>query len=127
LGATDKENAHAQVCSSSDLCFIACEFILNYHDSSVYRKHSPADSSKKTSQHASSSHATPVAPSAGVTSSTTLSAGETWDYCRWTAEFLEDLKKREADQVGNPFTPSLCLSFNLFGWLMTFSIYSVGQ
>jgi hypothetical protein len=51
----------------------------------------------------------------GVTGSTTLSTVEAWDYCRWTAEFLEGLKHREVDQEGNPFTPSLFLSFNLFG------------
>jgi hypothetical protein len=28
---------------------------------------------------------------------------------------LEGLKNREADQEGNPFTPSLFLSFDLFG------------
>jgi hypothetical protein len=55
----------------------------------------------------------PVAPSTGVTGSTTLFAAEAWDYCRRAAEFLEDLKNREVDQEGNPFTP-LFLSFNLF-------------
>jgi hypothetical protein len=56
----------------------------------------------------------------GVTGSTTLSAAESWDYCRWTAKFLEGLKNREADQEGNSFTPSLFLSFNLFVGCMTF-------
>jgi hypothetical protein len=50
-----------------------------------------------------------------VTGSTMLSAAEAWDFCRWTTEFLEGLKNREADQQGNPFTPSLFLSFDLFG------------
>jgi hypothetical protein len=80
LGAADEENARAQVCNSLDLCFIACDFFLNSHDSSDHRKPSPADPSKKLAQRASSSHATPVAPSAGVTSSTILSATEAWDY-----------------------------------------------
>jgi hypothetical protein len=97
------------------LCFIACEFFLNSHDSSDHRKPSVADPSKKLAQHASSSHATPVAPSAGVTGSTTLSTTEAWDYYRWAAEILVGLKNREADQEGNPFTPSIFLSFNLFG------------
>jgi hypothetical protein len=35
---------------------------------------------------------------------------------------LEGLKNREADQEGNPFTPSLFHSFNLFNWLTTFLI-----
>jgi hypothetical protein len=70
---------------------------------------------KKITQPAPSAYATPVAPSVGVTSFTTLSVAEAWDYCRWTAEFLEGLKNREADQEGNSFTPSLFLSFDLFG------------
>jgi hypothetical protein len=49
-----------------------------------------------------------------------MSAAEAWDYSRQAAEFLEGLKHREADQEGSPFTPSLFLSFNLFGWLTTF-------
>jgi hypothetical protein len=49
-----------------------------------------------------------------VTGSTMLSAVEAWDFCRRTAEFLEGLKNREADQEGNPFTPSLFFSFDLF-------------
>jgi hypothetical protein len=73
------------------------------------------DPSKKISQPTPSSYATPVAPSAGVTGSTALSAAEAWDFCRRTAEFLEGLKNREADQQGNLFTPSLFLSFYLFG------------
>jgi hypothetical protein len=97
------------------LCFIAYDFFLNSHDSSVRRKPLAADPSKKLAQHASSSHATPVTPSAGVTDSTTLSAAEAWNYCRQAAEFFEGLNHREADQEGNPFTPSLFLSFNLFG------------
>jgi hypothetical protein len=56
----------------------------------------------------------------GVTGSTTLSAAEAWDYCWRAAEILEGLKNKEADQDGNPFTPSLFLSFNLFDWLTTF-------
>jgi hypothetical protein len=80
----------------------------------VYRKPSPADPSKKIIQSAPSSYATLTAPSAGVTDSTTLSAVEAWDFCRRTAEFLEGLKNREADQQGNPFTPSVFLSFDLF-------------
>jgi hypothetical protein len=62
----------------------------------------------------SSSHATPVAPPVGVTGSTTLPAIEDWDYCWRAAEILEGLKNNEADQEGNPFTPSLFHSFNLF-------------
>jgi hypothetical protein len=75
----------------------------------------PVDPSKKITQHAPSSYATPVAPSVGVTGSTALSTVEAWDLCRWTAEFLEGLKNRDTDQQGNSFTPSLFLSFNLFG------------
>jgi hypothetical protein len=85
------------------------------HDSSVRRNPSFADPSKIITQPAPSSYATPVAPSAGGTDSTTLSAAEAWDYCRRTAKFLEGLKNREVDQEGNPFTPSLFLSFDLFG------------
>jgi hypothetical protein len=72
------------------------------------------DPSKNLARRASSSHATPVAPSVGLTGFTTLSAAEAWDYYRRAAEFLKGLKNREADQEGNPFTPSLFLSFNLF-------------
>jgi hypothetical protein len=84
-------------------------------DSSEYRKPSSADPSKKIIKLATSSYATLVAPSVGVTGSTTLSAAEAWDYCRQTAEFLWGLKNREANQEGNPFTPSLFLFFDLFG------------
>jgi hypothetical protein len=52
------------------------EFILYSHDSSIHRKPSPVDPSKKIIQPAPSSYATPVAPSAGVTDSTTLSVAE---------------------------------------------------
>jgi hypothetical protein len=97
------------------LCFIVCDFILYSHDSSVQRKPSPADPSKKITQPVPSSHATLVAPSVGVTGSTMLSDAEAWDFCWWTAEFLEGLKNREDDQQGNPFTPSPFLSFDLFG------------
>jgi hypothetical protein len=96
------------------LCFIACDFFLNSHDSFVHRKSSAADPSKKLAHPASFSHATLVAPPAGVTGSTILPAGEAWDYCRRAADILEGLKNREADQEGNPFTPSLFHSFNLF-------------
>jgi hypothetical protein len=96
------------------LCFIAYDF-LNSHDSSVCRKPLAADPLKKLAQHVSSSHATPAAPPTGVIGSTTLPDAEAWDYCRWVAETLEGLKNREADQEGNPFTPSLFHSFNLFG------------
>jgi hypothetical protein len=75
----------------------------------------PADPSKKITQPAPSSYATPVAPSAGVTSSTALFAAEAWNFYRWTAEFVEGLKNRDDNQQGNPFTPSLFLSFDLFG------------
>jgi hypothetical protein len=112
---TDEENARAQVSDNLDLYFIVCKFILYSHDSSVRRKPSSADPSKKITQPAPSSYATPVAPSVGVTGSTTLSAAEDWDYCRWTTDFLEGLKNREADQEGNHVTPSLFLSFDLFG------------
>jgi hypothetical protein len=74
-----------------------------------------ADPSKKLTQHASSLHATPVAPPAGVTGSTTLSAAEAWDYCRRAAEILEGLKNREANQEGNPLYSFTIFSFNLFG------------
>jgi hypothetical protein len=97
------------------LCFIACESFQNSHDSSYRRKPLAANSSEKLAQCASSSHATSVAPSVGVTDSTTLFAAEAWDYCRRAAEILEGLKNREADQEGNPFTTLLFLSFNLFG------------
>jgi hypothetical protein len=63
------------------LFFNACKFFLNSHDSLDRRKLLAADPSKKLAQHASSLHATPVAPSAGVTGSITLSAAEAWDYC----------------------------------------------
>jgi hypothetical protein len=76
----------------------------------------------KLAQHASSSPATLVAPPAGVTGSTTLSAAEAWDHCQWAAEILEGLKNKEVDQEGNPFTYSLFHSFNLFSRLMTFLI-----
>jgi hypothetical protein len=72
--------------------------------SSVYRKPSSADLSKKITKPATSSYASPVAPSVRVTGSTTPSVAEAWDYCRQTAEFLEGLKNRETDQEGNPFT-----------------------
>jgi hypothetical protein len=58
------------------LCFIACEFFLNSHDSSDRRKPSGVDPSKKLAQRASSSHATPVPPSTGVIGSTTMSVAE---------------------------------------------------
>jgi hypothetical protein len=73
-----------------------------------------ADPSKKIIHPAPSSYATPVAPPAGVTDSTTLSTAEAWDFYRRTAEFLEGLKNRDTDQQGNPFTLSLFLSFGLF-------------
>jgi hypothetical protein len=73
------------------------------------------DLSKKITQPAPSLYATSVAPSAGVTGSTALSAAEAWDFYRWTTEFLESLKNREADQQGNLFTLPLFLSFDLFG------------
>jgi hypothetical protein len=72
------------------------------------------DPSKKITQPAPSSYATPVTPSAGVADSTALSAVEAWDFYWRTAKFLEGLKNKEADQQGNPFTPSLFLSFDLF-------------
>jgi hypothetical protein len=70
---------------------------------------------KKITHPAPSSYATPVAPSTGVTGSTTLSVVEVWDFSQWIDEFLEGLKNREADQKGISFTPSLFLSFDLFG------------
>jgi hypothetical protein len=115
LGAANEENAHAQVCDSLDLCFIICDFIWYSYDSSTHRKPSPADPPKRIIHPIPSSHATPVAPSVGVTDSSVLSAAEAWDFCRWTTKFLKGLKDKEADQQGNPFTPSLFLSFNLFG------------
>jgi hypothetical protein len=71
------------------------------------------DPSKKITQPALSSYATPVASSAGITGSIALSAAEAWDFCWWTVEFLEGLKNRDTDQRGNPFTPSLFLSISL--------------
>jgi hypothetical protein len=115
LGGANEENAHAQVCDSLDLCFIICEFMLYSHDSSVHKKPSPIDPSKKITQPAPSSYATPVAPSTGVTGSTMMYVVEPWDFCQWTTKFLEGMKNRDADQQGNPFTPSLFLSFDLFG------------
>jgi hypothetical protein len=115
-GAADEENACAQVCDDIDLYFIVCEFIMYSDDLSVCRKPSSVDPSKKITKPATSSNSTLVVPSVGVTASTTLSAAETWDYCRWTTEFLEGLKNKESDQEGNPFTPLLFLSFDLF-WL----------
>jgi hypothetical protein len=70
---------------------------------------------RKITQLAPSLYATPVAPSAGVTGFTTLSAAEAWNFCQRTAEFLESLKNRDTDQQGNPFTTSLFLSIDLFG------------
>jgi hypothetical protein len=75
----------------------------------------PIDPSKKITQPAPSSYATPVAPFVGVTGSTTLFATEACDFCHRTTEFLEGLKNREANQHGNSFTPSLFLSLDLFG------------
>jgi hypothetical protein len=80
------------------LCFIVGDFILYSHDSSVYRKPLPVDSSKKITQPATSPYATPITPFVGVTGSSALFAAEAWDFCRWIAEFLEGLKNREADQ-----------------------------
>jgi hypothetical protein len=91
----------------------------------VCRKPLPTDPSKKITQLAPSSYATLIAPSAGVTSSTALSDAEAWDFCRRIAKFLEGLKNRDADQQGNSFTPSLFLSFDLFGCLAAFSICNV--
>jgi hypothetical protein len=81
----------------------------------VCRKPLPADPSMKITQPAPSSYATPVAPSAGVTGSTAMSAAKAWNFCWQIAKFLEALKNRDADQQGNLFTPSLFLSFDLFG------------
>jgi hypothetical protein len=88
---------------------------MYFDDLSIHRKPLSDDPSTKVTKPATSSYATLVAPSVGVTSSTTLPAAEPWDYCRRTAEFLEALKNREADQEGNPFTQSLFLSFDAFG------------
>jgi hypothetical protein len=46
-GNVDEENACGQVCDSLDLCFTIYEFILYSHDSSVNRKPSSVDPSKK--------------------------------------------------------------------------------
>jgi hypothetical protein len=81
----------------------------------VCRKPLPVDPLKQIAQPAPSSYATPVAPFVGVVGSTVLSTAEAWDFCRWTPEFLEGLKNRVVDQQGNPFTPSLFISFDLFG------------
>jgi hypothetical protein len=77
----------------------------------VCRKPLPADPSKKITQPAPSSYATPVAPFVEIAGSTALFAAETWDFCRWIAKFLKGLKNRDADQQGNPFIPLLFLSF----------------
>jgi antirestriction protein ArdC len=84
-----------------------------------------ADLPKRVTQPAPSSHATSVASSVGVTGSSALSVAEAWNFCQRAAEFLEGLKNKEADQQGNPFTPSLFLSLDLFGWPTPFSICSV--
>jgi hypothetical protein len=100
--------------NQSDPC---SDRIHNYRVNLIYfiilvcRKPSPADLSKKITQPAPSSYATPVAPSAGVTGSTALSTAEARDFCRRSAEFLKGLKNNEADQQDNPFTPSLFLSY----------------
>jgi hypothetical protein len=83
----------------------------------VCSKPLPTDPSKKNYSTRTFFICYPVAPSAGVTGSTALSAAEAWNFCRQTAEFLEGLKNRDADQQGNMFTPSLFLSFDLFGYL----------
>jgi hypothetical protein len=98
MGVVDEENAHAQVCNSLELCFIACEFFLNSYDSSVLRKPLAVDLSKNLAQRASSSHATPVTPSVGLTGFTTLSVAEAWDYYRRAAEFLKGLNVTEPPQ-----------------------------
>jgi hypothetical protein len=67
----------------------------------------PVNPLKKITQLAPSSYATLVTPSVGIAGSTALSAAEAWDFCRWTAKFLEGLKNRDTDQQGNPFTHSL--------------------
>jgi hypothetical protein len=74
-----------------------------------------ADPSKKIAQPTLSSNTTPVAPFVGVTGFTALSVAEAWNFHRQTAEFLEGLKNRDADQQDNSFTPSLFISFDLFG------------
>jgi hypothetical protein len=63
----------------------------------VYRKPLPADPLKKITQPAPSSYATLVTPFAGIAGSTALSAAEAWDFCQWTAEFLEGLRNRDTD------------------------------
>jgi hypothetical protein len=115
LGAANEENARAQICDSLDMYFIVCEFILYSRDLSVHRKPSPADPPKRVTQHAPSSYATLISPSTRVTGSTTLFAIEAWNFLWRTTEFLEGLKNREVDEQGNPFTPLLFLSFDLFG------------
>jgi hypothetical protein len=80
----------------------------------VCRKPLPADPSKKNYSTRTFFIRYLGAPFAEVTGSTTLSTAEVWNFCWWTTEFLEGLKNRDADQQGNPFTPSLFLSFDLF-------------
>jgi hypothetical protein len=75
----------------------------------------PAEPLKKITQPAPFSYAIPFTSSAGVTGSTVLSAAEAWDFYQQTTESLEGLKNRDTDQQGNPFTPSLFLSFDIFG------------
>jgi hypothetical protein len=43
----------------------------------------------------------------GVISSKAISIAEAWDYARRATEFLEDVKNKEANREGNPFTLSL--------------------
>jgi hypothetical protein len=73
------------------------------------------DPSKKIAQLAPSSNTTPVAPFVGVTGFIALSVAKAWNFHRQTTEFLEGLKNRDADQQDNSFTPSLFISFDLFG------------
>jgi hypothetical protein len=86
--------------NQSDPC---SDRIHNYRVNLIYfiilvcRKPSPADLSKKITQPAPSSYATPVAPT-GVAGSIALSTAEAQDFCRRSAEFLEGLKNREVDQ-----------------------------
>jgi hypothetical protein len=81
------------------LLYVNLFYILMIHLS--IEKPSPVDPSKKVTQPAPSSYANSVAPSAGVTGFTMLSAAEAWDFYQRTAKFFEGFKSREADQQGN--------------------------
>jgi hypothetical protein len=95
------------------LYFIVCEFNLYSDDVPVCRKPLAGESSNKTIKPTTASQTipnvitTPIHPPVGVTGSTTLAPTKAWDHYRRAAEFLENLKNREADREGNSFLPLL--------------------